>query len=255
MPLWEALVVVLAGLWAGTINTIVGSGTLITFPVLLLLGLAPLEANMTNSLGLAASGLTAPLAYRAELRSAAPLVRRLVPMTLLGSLVGAALLLVAPPGAFAAVVPVLVALALVLVVTGPRLNAWAARHRPQGEDSGWHLTLTRLGVLGGGVYGGYFGAAQGVLLMGLMTSLLDRSLHEITAVKNVLVPLSNVVAALVFVAVARDAISWGTAALLAVGALGGGWLGGRLSKRFAPAHLRAVIVVVGLVALGTLSWP
>lgn len=261
MPLWEALVIVLAGLAAGTINTIVGSGTLITFPTLLLLGFPPIQANITNSLGLCASGLTAPLAYREEVRRMAPLVRRLLPMSVVGAVVGALLLLWLPPGAFEAIVPVLIALALVLVVFGKRLNAWAMRHHVDDPDvgplgvAGPHAAALAGGVLFGGVYGGYFGAAQGILLMGLFSILLSKPLHDLNALKNVLVPTSNFVAAVVFVLTAGSEVRWSVAALLALGALAGGWVGGHLGKRLPPAALRGVIVAVGLVALVKLLWP
>ena len=114
MSLWEALVIVLAGLGAGTINTVVGSGTLITFPTLLLLGIPPVSANISNSLGLVPGGLTGAWGYRQELRTLGPMLRRLVPASLLGSVLGALLLLVLPPAAFEAIVPVLIAVALLL---------------------------------------------------------------------------------------------------------------------------------------------
>jgi len=125
----EALLVVLAGVGAGTINTVVGSGTLITFPTLLLLGVPPVTANVSNNIGLVPGSLTGAVGYRAELVGAGPVLRRLVPMSLLGGALGAVLLLVLDPAVFKAVVPVLIVVGIVLVVAGPRLSAWSQRRR------------------------------------------------------------------------------------------------------------------------------
>ena len=125
----EALCILLAGVAAGTINTIVGSGTLITFPTLLFFGYPPVVANVSNTVGLVAGGVTGVHGYRRELRGSQDTLRRLVPMSLLGAVIGALLLLVLPPEAFAAIVPALIGLGLVLVVLGPRLqSAASARH-------------------------------------------------------------------------------------------------------------------------------
>ena len=131
MSALDALLVVLAGIGAGTINTIVGSGTLITFPTLLLIGIPPITANISNNIGLVPGSLTGSIGYRKELVGAAPMLRRLAPMSFLGAVLGAVLLLVLDPDLFRAIVPVLILVGLVLVVTGPRLNAWAERRGPR----------------------------------------------------------------------------------------------------------------------------
>jgi len=243
MTLPEALLVLVAGFAAGTINTIVGSGTLITFPVLLALGYAPVTANVSNSLGLVPGSASGALGMRRELAGQRARLLRLGSASLCGGVLGAVLLLVLPASAFRAIVPALIALALVLVVAQPWLAGRLA-HRPRRPHGG---PLVWLGVLGAGVYGGYFGAAQGVLLVGLLGATLPDSLHRINATKNVLAGMVNGVAALIFVVVAH--IAWLPAGLIAAGSIVGGQVGARTARRLSPWALRAVIIVVGLVAI------
>ena len=259
MSWWEAGLILLAGVGAGTINTIVGSGTLITFPTLLALGFPPVTANVSNTIGLAGGGSTGVWGYRRELNGLGPLVRTLVPLTVLGAMTGAVLLLHLPESVFESVVPVLIAAALVLVVLQPRITL-AMRRRDEarsregglpGLSRGRRVTLGA-GVTATGVYGGYFGAAQGILLVGILGTLLPLELQPVNAVKNVLGTCANLVAAVMFVLFARDSIDWGVVALILAGSLLGGLLGARIGRRLSPTVLRAVIVVVGCVALVSL---
>lgn len=244
----QALLIVLAAIGAGTINTVVGSGTLITFPVLLAIGMSPLAANISNTAGLAPGSLVGAVGYRVELSGQRSRAVRLGTGSLLGGATGAVLLLVLPDGAFEAVVPALVALGIAMVVFGPwvsRRLAAAERH-PGTEVTTW-MWLATFAV---GVYGGYFGAAQGVLLVGILGLLLAESLQRINALKNVLAGLTNGVAALVFVF--TPYLNWAVAGLIAAGSMVGGVIGARVGRRMDPTVLRAVIVVVGLIALGKL---
>jgi uncharacterized protein len=246
----EALVVVLAGIGAGTINTIVGSGTLITFPTLLLLGVPPITANISNNIGLVPGSLTGSIGYRKELVGAGPDLRRLAPMSFLGAVLGAALLLVLDPKLFSAIVPVLILVGLVLVLAGPRLSAWSARRRSEGTASArGHDLAMQGGTFGAGVYGGYFGAAQGIILMGVLGALSAHPLQRLNGYKNVLATIVNAVAATVFILVARDKIDWLVVLLIAVGATIGGVVGSTVGRRLPPPVLRGVIVVIGLVAV------
>ncbi|MFT4035532.1 MAG: sulfite exporter TauE/SafE family protein [Patulibacter sp.] len=251
MPLLDALAIVCAGVAAGAINAIVGSGTLITFPTLLLLGYPPITANVSNNIGMVAGGFGSIHGYRRELAGQRALILRLIPASLTGSITGALLLLVLPPSAFKAIVPALILLALLLVIVGPWLQRWAAgRHDHAGAPPGnWRGRALLASVFGAGIYGGYFGAAQGVLLLGIMSALLSEPLQRINGLKNVLGTTVNAVAALVFLAVAADHIDWTVTGLIAAGALIGGGVGGRVGRRLPPAVLRAVIVVVGTVAI------
>ena len=248
MPWYEVVALLAAGMAAGTINTIVGSGTLITFPTLLFFGYPPLVANISNTVGLVAGGLTGIHGYRAELAGQGRTVRRLLPMSLLGALTGAILLLVLPESAFEAIVPALIAAALLLVLLGRRLQAWAAARHPD-QDSAGRRALLAVGVFAAGVYGGYFGAAQGILMVGIMSVLLAISLQRVNALKNVLVTVVNAVAAVIFMIVAWERINWPVVALIAVGSLAGGYVGARVGRRLSPALLRGLIVVIGVLAI------
>lgn len=253
MSPWSALVIALAGAWAGIINTIVGSGTLVTFPTLLFFGFNPLVANVSNNIGLVAGGITGSWGYRHELTGQAPALRRLMPISFLGSVIGAGLLLVLPPDAFQTIVPVLILIALVMVIFGPAIQRRLSS-RAEGRVTAGHGVAMAVGVLFAGMYGGYFGAAQGVFLMGLLSLLSSEPLQRLNGYKNVLVLIVNFVAAAVFVIFARDDINWAAAGLIAVGALIGGVVGARIGRRLSPAVLRGVIVVIGVVAIVKLVW-
>ncbi|WP_282072050.1 sulfite exporter TauE/SafE family protein [Janibacter hoylei] len=242
--------VVLAGVWAGAINTLVGSGTLVTFPVLLAIGTPAVTANVSNSIGLVAGGVSGTIGYLPELKGMGRRVLQLVPMSVLGAITGALLLLWLPPEAFEAIVPVLIGIGILLVIFGPRLQAWSrARHEDGGRMPTSHLVALMAGVLVAGVYGGYFGAAQGVILIGLLSALSTEPLQALNGLKNVLGLFVNAVGSLVFIVTAPELIDWRIALLVAVGAITGGVLGARYGRRLPANVLRAVIVVVGLAGL------
>ncbi|HLH82562.1 MAG TPA: sulfite exporter TauE/SafE family protein [Trebonia sp.] len=294
----EALAIFGAGVAAGTINTVVGSGTLITFPTLLAFGYPPVLANVSNNVGLVPGVASGAHGYRAELAGQRRRVIRLGSASVCGGLLGAVLLLVLPAGAFKAIVPALIGIALVMVVIQPRLaKRMAARQRARagaagaaGIPAGPAIPVTPAGpggpagaastaapgipagmagamltadvpaaasAVGGpvvwllvfcsGVYGGYFGAAQGVLLIGLLGIALNDSLQRINAVKNVLAGMVNGVAAVVFIALTH--VDWAAAGLIAAGSVIGGQLGARIGRRLPPWALRAVIICVGTAAL------
>lgn len=245
MNVWQALLVFVAGIWAGTINTVVGSGTLVSFPVLLSIGIPPVTANVSNTVGLFPGSFVGAYGYRRELVGQRSRVIVLGTASIVGAAVGAVLLLTLPAGAFKAIVPVLIVLALALVVFGKQITGWLSqRGRGATEHVGVALWLV---VLGTGIYGGYFGAAQGVLLMGFMGLFLAESLQRQNALKNVLAGLVNFVAAIVFMATTH--IDWAAALLIAGGSIIGGLLGARIGRRLSPAVLRATIVVVGIAAI------
>jgi uncharacterized protein len=245
VSLLECLAVLAAGVFAGTINTVVGSGTLVSFPVLLAVGYGPVTANVSNTLGLVPGSISGAIGYRAELEGQGRRVVALGTASLLGGIVGAVLLLSLPSEAFEAIVPVLIALALVLVIAQPRLGRMLAARRGRVRPHGGPLLWS--GVFGTGIYGGYFGAAQGVILLALTGITITEDLQRLNALKNVLAALVNGVAAVIFVAFAS--VAWLPALLLAVGSATGGQLGAKIGRSLSPAVLRSVIVLVGCVAI------
>ena len=270
MSLGETAALAGAGLAAGAINTIVGSGTLLTFPTLLAFGYSPVVANVTNTVGLVSGSASGIWGYReevAEFRGHGPRLVRLMSASFLGAITGAVLLLVLPAGAFKAIVPILILLALVLVIVQPRLaKRLAARRAAAAEDGaapprhgGW---VAYASVFGTGVYGGYFGAAQGVLLMAILGITYVDRLQVLNGVKNILACVVNAVAAVVFVIAGalpgagpdHPSVVWSAALAIAVGAVAGGQLGARVGRRLSPTALRALIIVVGLVAVARLLW-
>lgn len=232
-----------AGVAAGTINTVVGSGSLVTFPTLLALGYPAVLANVTNTVGIFPGSVSGVVGYRRELRDGIGRAARFGVLSTLGSIAGALLLLRLPESAFAAIVPGLILLACVLVVIQPRLSAWLTTRRPRRSYGG---PLLWLGILVTGAYGGYFGAAQGVLLLALLSVFLDDDLQRLNGLKNVLAGVANGVAAVVFILMTD--VAWGAAAAIAVGAVIGGQLGATAGRRLPPPVYRAVIVLVGVVA-------
>ena len=244
----HALLIGLAGVAAGAINTVVGSGTLITFPTLIAFGYAAVTANISNDIGLVAGGFSGTWGYRRELRGSRRLLLRLGPASLLGSVAGAVLLIKLPASAFATIVPVLIGIGLVLVVVGPWLQRRALAAHSDLDTVPRRVVLT-LGVFGAGIYGGYFGAAQGVILTGLMSALLPHDIQRITAIKNLLATIVNTVSAITFLLIAFDRINWWVALLIAIGSFLGGLLGARVGRRLPQWGLRAVIVVIGVAAI------
>lgn len=264
---WQIGLILLAGAVAGLINTIVGSGTLVTFPVLVTMGVPPVTASMSNAMGLIAGNLTGAWHYRHELRGVERTLLRLVPVSAVGGIMGAWLLLHLPEIVFGYAAPVLIVVALLFVVLQPRLqaavrrrkqhqaDAAAAAARARGETprpidpdrSAQPLSLYLL-VLFAGVYGGYFVAAQGVLLLGILGVFLLASLQAANAVKVSLVAMVNIVAAVSYILFAPDRIIWWAVLLIGLSSSLGAWAGAKIGRRLSPVALRTVIVVLGVVA-------
>jgi uncharacterized membrane protein YfcA len=239
---FEAAVILAAGVAAGTINAIVGSGSLITFPTLLAFGYAPFDANVSNTVGLVPGAISGAVGYRRELVGQRARAIRLGIAAAAGGLTGG-LLLLAFPGAFEAVVPVLIGVALVLVVVGPRLSRALSAHRHAEADRAWPLTITLFATA---IYGGYFGAGQGIVMIALLTIFLPDDIQRLNGLKNVLAVVVNGVAGILFAAVAP--VHWDVALLIAGGSIVGGQIGAHVGRRLPAPLLRAAIVCVGLVA-------
>jgi uncharacterized membrane protein YfcA len=249
VSLLEAVAVFIAGMAAGTINTIVGAGTLITFPTLVAVGYPPVLANVSNTVGLVPGSLSGALGYRPELAGQSRRLIRLGVGSASGALIGGLLLLWLPASAFAAVVPVLIGVGCVLVVAQPWISDRVSRN-PVAPEHGsivvWVL------VCAAGVYGGYFGAAQGVLLIAILGLGLDETVQRANAAKNVLALVVNAVAAALFIVVTD--VSWRAAGLIALGSVLGGQLGARVGRRLPAPVFRTMVAVIGTVAIVKLVW-
>jgi uncharacterized membrane protein YfcA len=248
MSLSHFLIILVAGMGAGTINTVVGSGSLITFPTLVALGYPPLLANVSNNIGLVPGSLSGVYGYRRELVGQRSRLSKLVPASFVGALVGSSLLLLLPSKVFQKVVIVLIAVALVLVIVQPTLSRRLAARRKEGGHGHRDVTpaLSAL-VCGAGVYGGYFGAAQGIILIAVMGIFLDDELQRLNAGKNVLAMTVNATASVVFILTTH--VDWKVVGTIAIGSTIGGQIGAKVGRRLDPRVLRAVIVVVGVSAL------
>jgi uncharacterized membrane protein YfcA len=242
---WEQVAVFAAGMAAGAINAVVGSGTLITFPVLLAVGYEPVVANVSNTVGLVPGTASGTYGYRRELSGQRERIRRLGVGSVFGGLTGGILLLVLPERAFETIVPALIALACVLVLVQPAIARRLAERRAGAPAHGgpWVLASVYLA----GIYGGYFGAAQGVLLIAILGLGLNEDLQRINAAKNLLAGLVNLVAAVLFIVVAE--VAWHPALLIAAGSTLGGQIGATLGRRLPAVALRLFIVVVGATAI------
>lgn len=260
----EALAILGAGLAAGTVNAVVGSGSLITFPTLLAFGIPPIVANVSNNVGQVPGNVSGAIGYRRELAGQRSRLVRLGVIAAVGSAGGAAALLSLPSSSFQVIVPVLILTACALVLVQPwlstRIIARRARRagsrgsrdaadsgrRPPGQDLEVHSPALRAGVLASAAYGGYFGAAQGVLVIGLLGTFLDETLQRVNGAKNVLVAVVNGVAAIIYLFFAH--IDWLAVLLIAIGSAAGGAVGARFGRRLPPLALRIFVVVIGVVS-------
>ncbi len=237
-----ALAVAAAGFVAGAMNTVVGAGSLLSFPTLLAVGFDPITANVSNTVGLVGGTVSGAAAQREELSGQRARALRLAGPAAAGGLTGAGLLLVLPEGVFDAVVPALLALGCLLVLLQPRIRALLARRATgRGRD---RTAALAAGVFLTGVYGGYFGAAQGVILIGLLGVLVTDTLQRLNGLKNVLAAVVNGIAAIAFVLVAP--VHWPAALLIAGASVAGGQVGARLARRIPEGLFRVGIAVVGL---------
>ncbi|KRE78566.1 sulfite exporter TauE/SafE family protein [Arthrobacter sp. Soil763] len=253
MEFLSSIFIFFAGLWAGTINSVVGSGTLVTFPVLIALGFAPVTASISNAMGLVAGNAAGAWGYRKELAGRGRQLLRLLPASLAGGITGAYLLLHLPEAVFHYAAPALIVVALLMVVFQPRLQRWVQTREENPanalRDKGHSVLLVVLVYLAG-VYGGYFVAAQGILLVGILGVFMAGTMQNANAMKNILVLGVNVVAAASYLLFAFDRISWTAVGLIAVSSLIGGLIGSKVGRRLSPPVLRGVIFTLGVVALG-----
>ncbi len=235
-------IALLAGLIAGVMNAIVGAGSLVSFPLLLTIGLPPVTANATNTVGLLPGTISAVAGYRRELSERRPELLRLGAVAAVGGIVGALLLVMLPATTFERVVPFLLVGAAVLTGLQPRVNRWLTRRG--GHRGAWGLLVLGVGITA--IYGGYFGAAQGVVLLALIGALYEPDIQQANALKNALALVANFVAAVLFIG--GGIVDWKVALIVAAGSLAGGVLGVRLARRLPPTAFRAFAMTVAVVA-------
>jgi uncharacterized membrane protein YfcA len=250
----EALAIFGAGVAAGGVNAVVGSGSLITFPTLLAFGFAPVVANVSNNVGLVSGNISGAVGYRRELYGQRNRLIRLGVFAAAGSLGGAAALLALPSSSFKLIVPVLILIACLLVLIQPWLSRRViARRKRLAEQDGAVVSdrepispVLAAGVFGSAAYGGYFGAAQGVLVIGLLGTFLDESIQRVNGAKNVLVAIVNGTAAVVYIIFAH--VAWLAVLLIAVGSTLGGFLGAKFGRKLPPQALRIFVVLIGVIS-------
>ena len=247
MNLPEGAIILLAGIAAGVINAVAGAGTLITFPTLLALGIPPVTANVSNTVGLVPGTIAGAYGYRRELKGQWRSIAWMALFSAIGGVVGGILLLILPAEAFSAVVPYLLLVAALLSAIQPRVARFVRRKSAETVHDTRPLSFGLvLGILATGVYGGYFGAAQGVVLLALLGILWSTDMHRANGAKNVLAGVANVVSAGIFIS--SGMVDWMVALLIGVGSATGGWLGARIGRRLPAVVLRTILVVVALTA-------
>ena len=251
MTALDTVLVLATGFGAGVLSSTVGVASLLSFPVLVGLGLPPVVANVSNTLGLIPGGLGGVLGYRDEVRAAGPIARVIVVVCALGAAVGAALLLGLPPGVFETIVPYLILFTCLLVGVQPRIARWLrARHEQRhGEQLAErrHMSpATTVFATITGVYGGYFGAGAGVMMVAVLGIGTDLELRIVNGLKTLSLMVGNVVAGLIFVVVADP--RWDVVVLLAAGSLIGGYVGARVGRKLPDAAFRWAVVAAGVVA-------
>jgi uncharacterized protein len=253
-PVLEVLALMAAGVGAGLAGSVAGLASLISYPALLAAGLPPLAANVTNTVALTASSVGAAAGSVPELRGQGRRIARMAALMAVGGAAGAALLLALPAAAFEGVVPVLVAGASAVLLAQPVIRRAVARHHPapgQGAADGRLGPRQTAGTLGVAVYGGYFGAAAGVMMLALLQGTSDEPLARSNAVKNVLLGVSNGVASVGFLVLGP--VAWSAAAAMAAGILVGSWAGPWFVRRAPAAPLRIAIGLAGLALAARLA--
>jgi uncharacterized membrane protein YfcA len=241
MDVQQAALLVAAGVAAGGVNAIAGGGSLISFPTLIGIGLPPVAANVTNSVAVFPGYASSVLGSRADLAGQRHLLRTIIPTAALGTIIGCVLLLATPARAFELVVPFLVLAAAAILAFQDRLRGFVGQ--PRAMSPRRQAVAVQTMVLLGSVYGGYFGAALGVMLVAALALVLDESLNRINALKNVLSASVGLVTVVVFAIFGP--VHWGAALTLAPATIIGGYAGALLARRLPARVLRVIIVVFG----------
>jgi uncharacterized membrane protein YfcA len=239
------ILVTLAAVAAGLINALAGGGTLITFPVLMAVGLPPVSANVTNTVALVPGYLGGTFAQAGDLKDQKKRLWIFIPAGILGGLMGGILLLKTGEKLFADLVPYLILLASTLLAIQNPVRAWLTRRQEQGKAKVVSEFWAFIPVFLAAIYGGYFGAGYSLIVLSVLGLVLNDNLTRLNALKQGIAFATSVAAALFFAFSGK--VNWTVALLMAVGALLGGALGGRLASRIKPATLRWIVVSIGFV--------
>lgn len=248
----EQLAVLGAGMGSGILTSTVGVASLLSFPVLVAVGLPPVVANASNTVGLLPGALSGSFGYREELRAHPRVTMMVLATCAVGAVAGALLLLLLPPGVFEAIVPWLILGTCLLVGAQPKISAWVRRRHGDEvpvDRTTMSPTTTAFATLTG-VYGGYFGAGSGVMMMAVLGLGLDLDLRIVNGLKTLAVMAGNLIASAIFVVLAD--LDWSAIGLLAAGSVVGGYVGARIGRHLPPTLLRILIVIAGIVAAALL---
>lgn len=257
MTLLDYAILCVGALAAGSINGAIGSGSLVTLPILIAVGVEPTAAIATNTIAMVLSALGGTLANRRQLAAERREILPLAAIAVFGGIAGALLLIGTSPDAIQIVVPILLGVALVMVIVQPLIARWLVRSAEKERAHPYRGLLFRTSIFGTSVYGGYFAAAQGVLLLGVLGVATRRPIRDINGVKNLLTFTVNVTAAVAFAITALMGgvdVRWIAAGVMAVTALIGGFYGATIAKRLPDLVLRMLIVVVAVASLAHAVW-
>ncbi len=243
--LLSMILVALAGLAGGAVNALAGGGTLITFPVLTAVGIPPVAASVTNTVALSPGYFGATLAQLKDIRGQERRLTLLLPAGAIGGIVGGLLLLNTTDKLFRELVPFLILLAAILLALQDRLRAWLLRRLDESGRSGLHEAWAMPPIFLAAIYGGYFGAGLSVIVLAMLGLVLEDTLTRLNGLKQAIAFSVNVTAAIFFLFSGQ--VVWLAAIVMAVGALIGGALGGRLARRVKPSSLRRIVVTIGVI--------
>lgn len=251
MTFWDLVIAAVAAIGAGAVNAIAGGGTLISFPVLVALGVPPVAANVTNAVALCPGYFGATIAQLPDLKGQRGQLLLLMPVAVLGGLAGGMILLNTGERTFTALVPWMILAASLLLAVQEPVRKFVVRRLSKPGHKHYSMALSAVPIAAAAIYGGFFSAGMSVLLLAVLGLVLDDTITRLNALKQILAFAVNIAAVVFFLF--SDKVIWIAAAVMAVGALLGGALGGKLAGKLPPAVLRWVVVVAG-VSIAILYW-
>jgi uncharacterized membrane protein YfcA len=246
MTVFNEVLIFLAALAAGFINAMAGGGTLVTFPILLAIGIPPVVANVTNTVALVPGTIGGMWAQRQDFKSQYSRLMKLLPVAIIGGIAGGLLILNTSENAFKSIIPYLILMATILLAAQVRIKNWVIARMGHAHTETHHPLIMMSLVFLASIYGGYFGAGLGVILMAVLGMVMDDSLTRLNFLKQALGFVINLAAAIYFAFSGK--VDWWVAFVMIFGSILGGWVGGKLAGRIKPELLRWIVVTAGLVA-------